>query len=357
MVVATGFVSVRFGGACGAGRSCRRAGSYRSPRTAGTVRVPPADGIRSRPPSAAPRVFRPAHRRFAAATLAVATVCCAPVPGQEPAGLYEAPAVGPVLPAAPETAWRVRLVPTSVLFKPFIAGVKPTRMGGELLSVAGGRTGNTTIDGTLGARVGIVRWGGAGPDADGWQLDLAAAAFPRLNTDENWDVDATDFRFGVPLSYRSGPTAISFGYDHISTHVGDEYQVRHPKFERVNYSRDALLLGVRRDVTDDLTLYGEVGYAFVRDGGAEPWVFQFGTEWFRELSPGAGGPVAAANVQMREEYDWGGRFTTVAGWQWRNLATGRLLRLAGKYETGKSRYYEFFGEDASAIGAGIFYDF
>ena len=302
----------------------------------------------------------PLPRRSPPAALAAILACCAAAAGQEPAGLYDGGAFPAFVPApadADPAAWRVRLVPSSLLFKPFVAGVKPTRMSGELLSVDGGRTGDTVIDGALGARVGLVRFGQAGPDADGWQLDVAAAAFPRLNTDSNWDVDATDFRFGVPLSYRAGGTAVSFGYDHISTHVGDEFLGRHRHFQRVNYSRDALLAGVRQALGDDLTVYGEASYAFVRDGGAEPWQFQAGAEWFRELSVARGGPVAAANVQMRQEYDLGGRFTAVAGWQWRNPTTGRLLRLAGKYETGKSRYYEFFEEDAAAIGAGIFYDF
>ena len=253
--------------------------------------------------------------------------------------------------------WRWRPLPPSLLFKPYIAGVKAPRMAATVNSVDGSRMGSATLDATLGARVGLMRFGQAGPDADGWQLDVQAAAFPRLNISEDVDVDATDFRAGVPISYRLGGTAISFGYDHISTHVGDEFLERNPGFERVNYSRDALLVGLRQDLTEELTVYGEASYAFARDGGAEPWVFQLGAEYFEEISTPIGGPVAAANVQMREEYDWGGRFTTVAGWQWREPRTGRLFRVAGKYDAGKSPYYELFGEDERALGFGIFYDF
>ncbi len=259
--------------------------------------------------------------------------------------------------AADDAAWRWRLVPPSLLFKPYIAGVKAPRMAGIVNRVSGGRTGETTLDGSLGARVGLIRFGQAGPDADGWQLDAQAAAFPRLNFSENGDVDATDFRAGVPLSYRRGGTAVSFGYDHISTHIGDEFLVRNPTFQRVNYSRDALLLGVRQDVTDELTVYGEAAWAFYNDGGAEPWAFQVGAEFYEELSETIGGPVAAANVQMREEFDFGGRFTGVAGWQWREPTTGRLLRFAAKYEAGKSPYYELFEEDSTMLGVGVFYDF
>ena len=250
-----------------------------------------------------------------------------------------------------------RPLPPSLLFKPFMAGVKAPRMAGTLNHVDGGRMGETTLDGSLGARVGLLRYGRGGPDADGWQLDVQGAAFPRLNLDEELDLDATDFRVGIPLSYRRGATAISIGYDHISTHVGDEFLERNPFFQRVNYSRDAIVLGLRQGLTEELTVYGEASAAFFNDGGSEPLAFQFGGEYFDEFGVTTGGPVAAANVQMRQEHDFGGRFTALAGWQWREPTAGRLLRLAGKFEAGKTPYYELFEEDETAVGLGLFYDF
>ena len=284
----------------------------------------------------------PARRPPPLVVLCAATLCAA---------------LAPAAAAQDGAAYRWRPLPPSLLFKPFIAGVKAPRMSAEVLSNRGGRTGDATLDATLGARLGLMRYGQAGPDANGWQLDVQAAAFTRLNGDEEMDVDATDFRAGVPLSYRRGGTAVSFGYDHISTHMGDEFLERHPRFQRVNYSRDALLLSVRQRLNADFTVYGEAAWAFYQDGGSEPWAFQSGLEFFRELSPTTGGPVAAVNSQLRQEHDFGGRFTSVAGWQWRNPESGRLLRLAAKYETGKSRYYELFGEDETAVGIGLFYDF
>ncbi|NNJ26321.1 DUF1207 domain-containing protein [Alienimonas chondri] len=302
-------------------------------------------------------MFVPAVRKLTYAALCAAAVCL--VAREADAGDLSGPGedVCSFQFDPDDAVWRVRPLPASLLFKPYMAGVKATRMAGIINAVDGGRTGDVALDGSLGARVGILRFGEGGPEADGWQLDVAAAAFPRLNVSENVDVDATDFRAGVPLSYRSGPTAVSFGYDHISTHIGDEFMVRNPGFQRVNYSRDALLLGLRHALSDDLTVYGEVGYAFARDGGADPWVFQLGTEFYRELSVSTGGPVAAANVQMREECNYGGRFTSLAGWQWREPESGRLLRVAAQYEAGKTPYYELFEEDASSLGFGLFYDF
>ncbi|QDT16106.1 DUF1207 domain-containing protein [Alienimonas californiensis] len=313
-------------------------------------------------------MFARLARRLPSIALCAAAVCCAAAFGGRAeadetcthggaGGIHQQPGVNCPYCAADDDVWRWRVLPPSLLFKPYIAGVKAARMAGVLNRVDGGRMGETTLDGSLGARIGIIRLGQDGPDADGWQFDIEAAAFPRLNHDEEMDLDATDFRAGLPLSYRSGPTAISFGYDHISTHVGDEFFERNPDFERVNYSRDALLLGVRQDLSLELTVYGEAAYAFARDGGSDPWVFQFGAEYFDEISPASGGPVAAANVQLREEFELGGRFTTVVGWQFREPETGRLLRFAAQYDAGKSPYDELFGEDETAIGLGVFYDF
>ncbi|MFH5803532.1 DUF1207 domain-containing protein [Alienimonas sp. DA493] len=307
-------------------------------------------------------------RRQPLTAFCAAAVCCAAAVGggahaddlcthDAGGGPLQQPGLNCPYCAADDDVWRWRLLPSSLLFKPYVAGVKAARMAGVINHVEGGRMGETTLDGSLGARIGVVRFGQDGPDGDGWQLDIEAAAFPRLNADEEMDVDATDFRAGVPLSYRSGGTAFTFGYDHISTHVGDEFLVRNPTFERVNYSRDALLFGVRQDLSPELTAYAEAAYAFYRDGGSAPWALQFGAEYFDEISPGTGGPVAAANVQLREEYDFAGRFITVVGWQFREPETGRLLRFAAQYDAGKSPYYELFGENETAIGLGVFYDY
>jgi len=39
---------------------------------------------------------------------------------------------------------------------------------------------------------------------------------------------ATDFRFGVPLTYGEGPWRTKFGFYHLSSHVGDEYLLKNP---------------------------------------------------------------------------------------------------------------------------------
>ena len=251
--------------------------------------------------------------------------------------------------------YRWQVLPQGVLFKSFIAGVHAERMAAELVN--DGRQG-TLLDGTLGSRIGLVRYGTSGPNAEGWELDITGAAFLRLGIDDERDLQAVDFRVGVPITYRKGPTAYRFGYDHISAHAGDEFLIKNPGFNRINYVREELLFGVSHFVNPDFQVYGEFGYAFITDGGAKPIEFQFGAEYAPLPPPGrVGAPVVAVNTHVREDFDYQGSFGTVAGWQWRGTNSPHVLRLAFTFYTGHSRQFAFFQRYETLSGVGLFYDF
>ncbi len=110
-------------------------------------------------------------------------------------------------------------------------------------------------------------------------MDIEGAAFPRVNLDQNRDLETADFRFGVPLTMRQGPWQWKFGFYHLSSHLGDEYMVRNDTLDRINFSRDCLVLGVGLYLNPNLRLYTEADYAYYTDGGTEPWAFQFGAEY------------------------------------------------------------------------------
>lgn len=250
--------------------------------------------------------------------------------------------------------WQV--LPSGLLFKSYMAGEKESRMGTALLAEIGGDTFQESV---LGGRIGLLRYGTPGAiQPEGWQLDVEGAAFLRQNWTRDLDVDAVDFRIGVPLTWRQGPLAVKFGYYHISSHVGDEFLVRNPGFVRRNYVRDALLLGVAYNLTPDWMIYGEVAGSFRTDGGAKPWEFQFGTEYSPDIRNGfQGSPFFAINAHLREEFDFGGGLNVLAGWQWRSSDSDRVLRIGGQFYTGKSLQYAFFNRNEQLIGVGIWYDF
>jgi hypothetical protein len=208
----------------------------------------------------------------------------------------------------------------------------------------------------LGARVGLVRHGTRGAiRPQGWQLDIEGGALTRIDWENHTDVDATDYRIGIPLTWRCGGTAVKFGYYHISSHVADEYLIKTPAFMRINYVRDAAIFGIVQDLNADSRVYGEVAYAPAASGGAEPLEFQFGAEYSPARPHGA--PFAAINFHSREEFSFQASVNVVAGWQWRSPISDRLFRIGGQYYTGKSLQYSFFDRNEKLAGAGMWFDF
>lgn len=246
-------------------------------------------------------------------------------------------------------------LPGGLLYRSYLAGDKEPRMGTAVLSETGS---DVFQESTLGGRIGLIRYGTAGPhNPQGFQLDVEGGAFLRQNWNRDLDLDAADFRVGVPLTWRQGRWGAKLAYYHLSSHVGDEFLDRNPGFRRRNYVRDSIVVGTTFDIDPDWLVYGEAAYAFNTDGGAEPWELQFGLEY----SPIAynafrGSPFFAVNGHLFEEFNFGGSVNVLFGWQWRS-ASNRRLRIGGQYFNGKSMQYSFFDRHEELIGAGIWYDF
>lgn len=265
-----------------------------------------------------------------------------------------AAAISGPCPARPHE-WQV--LPEGLMYHAYLAGEKEPRIG---LSVLNDRARGWLWETALGGRVGILRHGTRGAiNPEGWQIDLEGAALARVApTEPSAPLQGTDYRAGVQWTRRTGGTAYKAGYYHLSSHVGDEYLLLNPGFNRINYVRDSLVFGVTRDVTPDAQIYGEIGYALGADGGAEPLEFQFGAQYNPIADTGLrGAPFAAVNVHLREEVDFGGGINVMAGWRWRGAQSGRLLRIGLQYYNGKSIQYEFLHEDQQLIGYGIWFDY
>ncbi|MGW8257335.1 MAG: DUF1207 domain-containing protein [Thermoguttaceae bacterium] len=254
-----------------------------------------------------------------------------------------------------EEAWTWQLMPDGLLYKSYLAGQRESRFAGQWVHI---RDVGWFWDVTLGGRVGILRYGTTDPTwPEGIQVDIEGAAFPRLNFDESRDLESADFRFGVPLTIRQGPWEGKFAYYHYSSHLGDEYMVRHASLTRINYSRDCLVLGLGLYLNPNLRLYSEADYAYYTDGGSEPWQFQFGAE-FSPIEPmlGRGAPFVATNCMLRQDVDFSGNFTAQAGWQWRG-ESGHLFRIGAQYFNGMRNQGEFYNSFEEQIGLGIWYDY
>ena len=265
------------------------------------------------------------------------------------------PAVGYEM-ATPD--WGFQFLPESILYKAYLAGMKESRLAGHVFSGDSGVNGGDLLfEGTLGGRFGLFRIGNRDNlMPQGFQLDVEGSAQVRLNTSDDVDVQATDYRIGLPLTFANGPWQLKTGYYHLSSHAGDEFLLKRPGFPRLNYARDVLLLGVGYQVTRDLRVYGEVGWAFYSDVANE-WEFQFGVDYAPALPTGVrGAPFVAFNTHLREELNYGGNVAFQLGWAWRT-DVGRLLRIGLHAYSGESNQYSFFDYYEEQIGVAVWYDY
>lgn len=249
------------------------------------------------------------------------------------------------------------ILPDGLLYRSYLAGVKESRFASVWLWE---KDRGLVWESVLGGRMGVVRYGT--PDhvfGEGFQLDMEGGAFARVDpTLESAPLEATDFRFGLIGTWRFGPLATKFGYYHLSSHAGDEFLLNNPGFVRVNYVRDSLLWGVSYDMTEDVRLYSEVGYAVGHEGGALPLEFQFGMEYSpMDCHAFRGAPFGAINGHFREDFDWIGSVNVVAGWQWRGPESKHALRLGFQFYSGPAMQFEFLNRYERLAGVGIWYDF
>ena len=251
--------------------------------------------------------------------------------------------------------WDWRLLPNRLIYRPYLAGVYQPRMA-AVFNVD--QDSQWKWDLSIGGRVGLIRYGsGNQVIPQGWQLDVEGAAFPRL-ANPGQILEATDYRFGVPLSYGYDRYQMQIAYEHISSHLGDEWAKKHGIINnRINYSRDALVWGHGYLPTDSWRIYGQVGYGFYTDV-AEPWHFEFGVE-YSQLAPTGfqGVPFFATNCQLRQENNYGGYMAIQTGWQWTGNQSGRRVRLGVQYFNGQHEKLQFYEYSEQKVGAGLWYDF
>lgn len=270
--------------------------------------------------------------------------------------------------ASPDS-YEWQLLPAGAIYRQYLADFKASRMA---LQPVYERDDNFLLDGTLGGRFGLVRFGSKNPIfPEGFQIDIEGSAQLRLDPGTEFDLRSTDYRAGLPLTWGYNRWRTKLAYYHISAHAGDEFLIKNPTFHRINYVRDEILFGQSYFLDEDWRIYGEVGYAFNANDGAEPLEFNFGVEYspIQPVRLGSrmlgqqypngvvSGPFIAAHCNLREELNFSGNVALESGWQWRNMIDGRLLRIGGLLFSGASPQYQFYNTYELQAGLGFWYDY
>lgn len=300
-------------------------------------------------------------------TLLIVAAMATPLRSDEPHPGAEAgqeavllPTVGPDNTAEGDAdrPWQLIFAPQSLLWQP------PLAMPGQprsyaLLSTAREYYTEDTVETALGGTVGLLRYA---PDAEdsrhGVQVDFFGVVLSRFSHTSR--LLAADYRAGVIGTFAWGEWEGKGGYEHTSTHIGDEYVARTGDFRRA-VIRDELVIALAYRWQNLVRFYAQGAYTFDirtpnRDDQRDRW--NFGLEIYRnEPTPWWGQPYFACDLDLRGDQDYHANVTVQGGWMWRDPERRPFLRLLTQYYSGRSPYGHFSDETESWVAFGIALDY
>jgi len=210
----------------------------------------------------------------------------------------------------------------------------------------------------LGYDFGLLRRHGPGPD-DGWQLSVFGSVDSIFNLDLPGDaLMNSDYRFGFPVTWRSGPFSMRARLYHQSSHLGDELILGGNAPKRLTLSFETL---------DFLLAWGYDGWRLY--GGANH-VLRSSHESYDGSGVHAGfdyvsGPalfgqrwIAGLDVKWIEQADWRSGVSAKAGIKiGRQSLERRGLTLLVEAYDGFAPFGQFFVEDWRYRGVSLQFDF
>lgn len=318
------------------------------------------------------------HRPLRIALLAMLATCAgnppadaqsAPVPlpavnspmvqvGQPPDG-NGAPGIvysDPLLDSLPERK-RVEFFPTSLLWEPKLADKREPRVS-VVLNDVDSFFSNRTTDPSIGMTLGVFRLRPERFPNIEWQVDLFAVSHLRFSRGD--ESIAQDYRYGLPITFRTGNLIGKVGYEHTSTQLGDEL-FESGRRGRATFERDEAVAALGYLWENQLRVYGQAAYAVYRSIPGEPdrWRYDVGFDWYQRVSTGLRGqPFAAVNAAFDPAVDYHVTMTYQVGWMWKKVDQ-RLgqFRVYAEFFDGRSVYGQLFRNREQYAGLGISMDY
>jgi uncharacterized protein DUF1207 len=275
-------------------------------------------------------------------------------PATSPPPTTAATPTGPAVEA--EVARRgVEGLPKGLLFAPLIADPRWPHFSAVYQRYVDDPRLRNAATASLGETISLLR----GPlgASSAWEMGLQAGIFSLFDLDApSGDLVNADYLVGFPFSYRAGDFSAMARVFHQSSHLGDEFLLAN-RIDRINLSYEVVDLRLSYEVTEWLRIYGGGGYIVRRDPeDLKPWSTQMGVE-LRGPHAYFGGslrPLAALDVQYREQNNWNPDLSLRAGVQFEKLPIfDRKIQLLVEYFNGHSPNGQFYRDKIEYIGLGL----
>ncbi len=268
--------------------------------------------------------------------------------------------------STPPCCYQVIWLPqNTVLFQPLIADPR------QVINSAAFRLN----DNVIGKHVGAVSFGGDFiivrlKDVLWWRGDMdlgvQAGIFSVFDLDH---VEAcmvnTDFFVAAMATYAFDRWSFRARWWHLSCHLGDEFLICNPDYDRRNLSDEGIDLFASYQMGHAVRIYGGIGYIYSRDkefpedplyfeAGTEIRVFGIGNRCTRLYTQ----PFLAMHFRSWEEHDFDIDQTYALGVEWSPLlGVGRKLRIFLEYHNGYSKEGQFVRERSDYLAAKLEYGF
>jgi len=277
---------------------------------------------------------------------------------REAAGGPPPPAPGPGPGAAPAAALSTGFLPPGHLFQPLLADPRWPHFSAAYRYYFGDPDLKHVGAVSFGETIPIFR--GTAPGESQWEAGIQAGVFAVFQMDQpSKDLLNADYFAALYGAWRDGPVSAMGRLFHQSSHLGDEFLLR-TKTARVNLSYESVDLKLSREFGDVVRLYGGGGYLFDQEPSRlHPWSVQYGLEF---ISPWPGRarnvrPIAAIDVQHREENDWSSDVSVRAGVQIDGVLATRSMQLLLEWFRGRSPNGQFYKEKIEYFGLGAHFHF
>lgn len=250
----------------------------------------------------------------------------------------------------------LEVLPKGLLFAPLIADPRWPHFSATYQRFHEDARLRNAATASLGETISLLR-GPLGDSGAAWEVGIQAGVFSLFDLDApSTDLVNADYMVGFPFTYRAGDFSAQARYFHQSSHLGDEFLIEN-RVERVNLSYEAVDLRLSYEVAEWLRVYGGGGYIVRSDpGDLRPWSTQMGVEVRspRAYFNGTLRPLAAVDVQYREQNDWHADVSVRAGVQLEKLAVfERRIQLLVEYFNGYSPNGQFYRDKIEYIGLGV----